>query len=490
MLKADAGRRRPLRGGVDRRACPLPPHLGRRSGGSSTSSTSREQPAGGSSDRPLLAARRRAGQPASRTAPTTPIPSRYEQVAQLFDSPAAPDLVRHPHRGPQLGGPGRPPRRARLDRRGPGPGAVHPRRRRRAQHGHRRRGLPARRRCAHHPRADRASTRPSAIGQNGRSRDGATWLARTASRSRRPHRRAAAATRPRRRLPVRRRQRQRALRPRRRGARRRTSPGSSTMGTAFGHGAMSSLPTVTLANHTSILTGAHPGPPRDPAQRLVGPGAAASRSSPTRRPRGRPRWTGLDPGVETHPPGRPAQRGPDAVAVSINEPCDARRRLLDLRPDAAGRDDRPPPPCRGAPARHRAVRAPGQGLPRGRRSSTTPAVDQSAGIWSGQLPRRRLAAAQVHLGATSPSPTPPSTRAGRTPRSRPRSVHDTDARARRGPRRGRARPACSTAPRSSSSPTTAWRRANPEVTGNWADALDDTGVDYRDEAYGFIYVNP
>ena len=31
------------------------------------------------------------------------------------------------------------------------------------------------------------------------------------------------------------------------------------MGTAFGHGAMAGLPTVTLANHTSILTGAYPG---------------------------------------------------------------------------------------------------------------------------------------------------------------------------------------------------------------------------------------
>jgi arylsulfatase A-like enzyme len=31
------------------------------------------------------------------------------------------------------------------------------------------------------------------------------------------------------------------------------------MGTTFEHGAMASLPTVTLANHTSVLTGAHPG---------------------------------------------------------------------------------------------------------------------------------------------------------------------------------------------------------------------------------------
>ncbi len=31
------------------------------------------------------------------------------------------------------------------------------------------------------------------------------------------------------------------------------------MGVAFGHGAISSLPTITLANHTTIITGAHPG---------------------------------------------------------------------------------------------------------------------------------------------------------------------------------------------------------------------------------------
>ncbi len=31
---------------------------------------------------------------------------------------------------------------------------------------------------------------------------------------------------------------------------------------------------------------------------------------------------------------------------------------------------------------------------------------------------------------------------------------------------------------------------NPEVQGNWSTALDDSGVAYRDEAYGFIYVNP
>ena len=31
---------------------------------------------------------------------------------------------------------------------------------------------------------------------------------------------------------------------------------------------------------------------------------------------------------------------------------------------------------------------------------------------------------------------------------------------------------------------------NPAVTGDWSIALDACGVPYRDEAYGFIYVDP
>ena len=32
--------------------------------------------------------------------------------------------------------------------------------------------------------------------------------------------------------------------------------------------------------------------------------------------------------------------------------------------------------------------------------------------------------------------------------------------------------------------------ADPEVTGDWNDALGDLDLDYRDEGFGFIYVNP
>ena len=31
---------------------------------------------------------------------------------------------------------------------------------------------------------------------------------------------------------------------------------------------------------------------------------------------------------------------------------------------------------------------------------------------------------------------------------------------------------------------------NPDVRGDWGDALAATGLAYRDEGYGFIYVNP
>ena len=49
------------------------------------------------------------------------------------------------------------------------------------------------------------------------------------------------------------------------------------MGAALEHGAMASLPTVTLANHTTIITGAHPGHHGILQQRVVRPRRAASR---------------------------------------------------------------------------------------------------------------------------------------------------------------------------------------------------------------------
>jgi phosphonoacetate hydrolase len=92
------------------------------------------------------------------------------------------------------------------------------------------------------------------------------------------------------------------------------------MGAAPGHGALASLPTVTLANHTSIITGAHPGHhgilhnawyDRAAGEQVI------TNSSAT--------WPWsmqhLFPGVDTiHDAVH--RTWPDAFTASINEPCD------------------------------------------------------------------------------------------------------------------------------------------------------------------------
>jgi phosphonoacetate hydrolase len=92
------------------------------------------------------------------------------------------------------------------------------------------------------------------------------------------------------------------------------------MGAALQHGALASLPTVTLANHTTIITGAHPGHhgilnnawfDRAAGQQVI------TNSSAT--------WPWsmqyMFPGVETihHAVHR---TWPDAFTASVNEPCD------------------------------------------------------------------------------------------------------------------------------------------------------------------------
>ena len=92
------------------------------------------------------------------------------------------------------------------------------------------------------------------------------------------------------------------------------------MGVAFGHGAMSSLPTVTLANHTSIITGAHPGHhgilnnawfDRSTGEQVI---TNSQATWPTA-------MRLLNPSVETiHDAVH--RTWPDAFTASVNEPCD------------------------------------------------------------------------------------------------------------------------------------------------------------------------
>jgi len=92
------------------------------------------------------------------------------------------------------------------------------------------------------------------------------------------------------------------------------------MGVAFGHGAMASLPTVTLANHTSIITGAHPGHHGilNNAWFDRSTGAQVITNSQATWPTS---MNSLTPGIESiHDAVH--RTWPDEFTASVNEPCD------------------------------------------------------------------------------------------------------------------------------------------------------------------------
>ena len=70
-------------------------------------------------------------------------------------------------------------------------------------------------------------------------------------------------------------------------------------GTALRGGAVAHFPSITLTNHTSILTGVGPGPARRAGQRLLRPGAPASRSCRTTPTTWHRSGEWLRPGVRT-----------------------------------------------------------------------------------------------------------------------------------------------------------------------------------------------
>ena len=255
------------------------------------------------------------------------------------------------------------------------------------------------------------------------------------------------------------------------------------MGTTFRHGAMASLPTVTLANHTGILTGCYPGHHGilnnawyDRASRSQ----VITNSNET--------WATsmhfLDPGVDTiHSAVKRAL--PGSVTISINEPADAyadystfdllRRGVAMNRPPGA--DELPF-------STERFVRP----VKEYRWSSRTDhtAVDQFTGIWGGRfhdvdypLPtftwcNFTLTDAAFHEG-------------GPHSEIAYASVHDTDARL------GQILDAVE---HRGAWDTTAFflvadhgmEESNPEVNGDWGPVLQRAGIDYRDEAYGFLYL--
>jgi hypothetical protein len=255
------------------------------------------------------------------------------------------------------------------------------------------------------------------------------------------------------------------------------------MGTTFGHGAMASLPTVTLANHTSVLTGLHPGHhgilhnawyDRSLGQQVITNSAETWHNASS--------W--LFPGVETihHAVHRTWN---DACTASINEPTDAGadfstfdflRRGISL--------ERPPAPEELPNADQRWVRPVKEYRWSSRVDHTT--VSQFAGLWSGQYlgsdwPRPRFTWCNFTLTDAAFHEGGPHSEIASA------SVRDTDARL------GEILAAVEL---SGEWDRTAFflvadhgmEESKPGVGGDWSPVLRDAGISHRDEAFGFIYL--
>jgi hypothetical protein len=254
------------------------------------------------------------------------------------------------------------------------------------------------------------------------------------------------------------------------------------MGTAFGHGAMASLPTVTLANHTTILTGAHPGHhgilhnawfDRARGEQII---TNSSATWPTAMDH-------LTPGTESiHDAVH--RTWADAFTASVNEPCDTGADYSTF--DFFRRGEVPPIP-----------ESP-EGLPHTTERFVRPSkdyawssvvdhmgVEQATGILSGHyrdvtypLPRFlwcnfTLTDAAMHEGG------PYSEMAAA-------SVRDSDA---------RIGEVIAALEQRGVIDDTAFllvadhgmEESDPACTGDWDVALRAAGLTFRDEGYGFLY---
>ncbi|HZN14215.1 MAG TPA: alkaline phosphatase family protein [Acidimicrobiales bacterium] len=249
------------------------------------------------------------------------------------------------------------------------------------------------------------------------------------------------------------------------------------MGTAFRYGAMSSLPTVTLANHTAILTGAHPGHHGilhnawyDRARR-----EQVITNSPAT-------WAGardwLWPTVNTLHEAVLGSRD-DAFSASVNEPTDRGASWSTFDEIRSGSYQRPDLPPELPNATERFVRP----VKEYRWSSKVDHIgmEHAVRLVSGDaMPtflwvNFTLTDAAFHEGG------PHSEIAAA-------SVRDTDARL------GRILDAVDAAGRMDRTAFVlvadhGMEETNPACTGDWGVALRDAGLRFRDEAYGFLYLD-
>jgi hypothetical protein len=254
-------------------------------------------------------------------------------------------------------------------------------------------------------------------------------------------------------------------------------------GTAFAHGAMSGLPTVTLANHTSILTGRLPGHhgvlhnawfDRRTGEQIISNSNAAWAHAMDHA------FVGVD-SIHTaiH------RQEPDAFTASVNEPCDIGADFSTFH--FFRRREATPIP-----------KSP-EGLPHTTERFVRPSkdyswssvvdhmgIDQAVGVWGGSyrgetypLPRFMFANftltdAAMHEG-------------GPYSEIAAASVRDSDA---------RMGEIVAAVERAGVADDTAFvlvadhgmEESDPAVRGDWDVVLRDEGLTFRDEGYGFLYL--
>jgi phosphonoacetate hydrolase len=254
-------------------------------------------------------------------------------------------------------------------------------------------------------------------------------------------------------------------------------------GTAFRHGAFASLPTVTLANHTSILTGCHPGHHGvvNNAWYDRGLGKQVITESPATWQEAM-RW--LAPGVETIHQALKRAR-PDAISISVNEPADCgadystfelfRRGEMHLLGTGLGEGAPPHTTLEHLQSKEYGFATLADAV----------SVLQATSIWSGNFLGTAYERPTFMWVTTSLTDAASHAGGPHSPMARD-ALRDTDARV------GDVLAAVQAA---GDAAETAFllvadhgmEQNSSDCTGDWGDALRRAGLRFRDEASGFLY---
>jgi len=255
-------------------------------------------------------------------------------------------------------------------------------------------------------------------------------------------------------------------------------------GGAFRYGAIASLPTVTLANHTSLLTGCHPGHHGilhnawyDPALRRQVVTVSASTWQEAMK------W--MSPGIETIHEALKRAR-PESVTLSVNEPADRGANYSTFELFRQQKVDLLLPDMSELPPHTTASFAESYEPYRWWSLADAVGLRQACSIWGGH-----------YLDVNYPPPafswisfslTDAAFHAGGPHSEIARAaVRDTD---------GRIGDLIGAVERAGALDDTAFllvadhgmEQSDPRVVGDWGDALREAGVAFRDESSGFIYL--